>query len=463
MNKAYYLVHDKNHYGPYHLSDIQSLIEKKQIKSEMQLWRSGWKNAQRLSDKSVIEELGIASLPPPIPETIQNIHPQLPNKTAIYQTLSDKAGNPDLAQQTKTLLYQSKTSGFKRIHDLASLTSQRKIPFYQIQFKYDKNLFLNGLISILMLGMVIKATFDLLPNKQNENKGELKSFSRPSAMSLREYHKINSWINSNNTNEIFKVLTSKDSKILWLLQKDSFNNLTIELEGKSGKIFSPKGLKLKWQTNTAMDMTTLKTADGMVLPQGKYQVKISYSKDRSWWELPKTKAYKTWSGQLLLGHQTEQELNLALKKFFNPKKINNSNNHFSEEQELIEKYQTLISITRDISDFWNILLTLKSKDRPEAINEFKEHYGKSGGSFFTSMFLENEKKAKKWTRGSNKLRTKLLAHLSYQNDLAKEIGLLTVDLLTDFQKMIKGQEDFDKKIDFLQNKIVKKMNLISKI
>lgn len=450
MEQYWYILKNNKHLGPYYLKDLIRLKEENKIDHNVELWHPKWP----------APSLSLLCAIPPLPIVSKKVYKSTPNLKTLHR-LKD---------------HENK---------FVKITSHNN---YAENFKFALNFiektFCSSRLKMLVSIALFNAFLFYIIDSSNIP-------TRPQQMSPTQYNDLQTFWNNNTTEDSqqFTIVTSKDFKTLWIAQKKEYEITTVNLFAKSANLLSNFDFNKKWQLDSNNLLQDLQFETQQIPVAGFYNLEIEWKKPNPW---SLSEEEYTTTIKLKIGHQDNTLLNNQIAQFHsnpevaasaiknsNSKSNNNLKTKKIEKQkiqnvtaieneinatstsELKEKYQTLSFIISDVKNSWTEMKILNFPKLVKAMNSFQHRYAKSTGGFLTALVLSNEKEIKLLSTGKKVVNTDLIAHLTNLNDKAKLTGILSADLMSNYQTFAKNPKKeniWEAKLTNLEKDLTEKMN-----
>ncbi len=413
--KKYYIQINGNVFGPYEEKKLHQMFKKGLVSNQTLVKRSG--------DVSFI--------------SLSHFIKTSEDKTEVYQTPppQEKEAFPYQvnADATASHLFTSKMSG-NPIQD--GIEEFKK--FFST-FKYYRIL----LIPFILASLFFVSKILYFKNSYRTNK--------PNFVKHTSFQKFNNELRTNfeNKNHVWKFLVSSDLRNTWIASSlPGKHKAKVSFTSLPSKILSHDKIEAETEINLYSNTQEIKEwtfNKGEKFVPGFYKVKISLeNRDLSFWDrtfLPSFSEKKEYETNLLIGSASKKNFMKSLKDFL--KKTVKMN--FTEIQEIEMKYQTLNSITKQLSDQVGTLKVPKSsKELSRIRSQFLKKYQNEYGSFFTSFVIENEKIYKKKTSKFARKKSPFATHYKEMSKIAAKIGKISAEAIDKFNRKGVQTSDFAK-------------------
>lgn len=355
MEKQWFIQFDQQHKGPFTSDEVMKLWREKELDGESFFWKKGMAHWERMDQLDTFKDFF-----PPNSIPVSKVEKLFDRDVRYTRPL------PDLP-----LDHEIPVSNLENKSDSQADSTQEKRP--ALKASENKSFVKSSLklmyttVLVLVVAVIGWIYSESLPLK------------KPDGLSEKNFQVLKQVTSINPDNHIrFESYFNSEKKQLWFSSNIKNSSiLDVQFRSLPGKVLSLGGISFssKGELKDHFSLVdTFEFQNGTQIYPGLYKVTIVYEFD---------KMKKSYSDVIYLGPGTEDEFsrNLAtyqkyVKKIFN-----------SYQEELLQKYETLISLTRSLETRFNNEMKFMKKGR-EIVN-FQVFYVRQIGPFLTKFTIDS--------------------------------------------------------------------------
>jgi hypothetical protein len=431
MEKSWYIVVRENHFGPYHVAEIEELLGQNKINENTQLF-------DQKTQKKIF---------------VKNVFPSA--QTEIKKQLTQSAISAGRERREK--IYQKTPQPFKSTEQTLVSISYAEKPKRSIDFSGAiKNIRANAQTllnqpwwnyfkQVIALALLV-AMFPTYYGIQNHRL----NLSRPSGMSEKDFVRFQSIVKDKEMKRgYWKLLFSKDFKQLWLgTNIPGKLTLQMKIQGKPGSVLSKTPIEAVTTVTIEKNLASLESlffSQGTKIVPGQYQVTLALMEHKqTLWNVifdPQKKYQQSYQTDILVGVENKNSLQKLAKEFF----FDSQSLATQLGEDITQKYQSLAMINNRLQSFFRLIPAYKnSQELDKYMRGFKDEYQRQYGSFFTNMVIENDKRTKELTQKVVENKTNMITHYKQLSSLAQKMGSASMDIFADYKKLKLNPPAFSK-------------------
>lgn len=457
----WFLIKDREHLGPFSTEALHDLFKQGDFIEDDLVWKDGWSDAKTYKEVFLSEQDSFQPLEPAKTVPAQNesqiikneeIPPDLPIQVGAPQA-DDSTATEDpkpyaeivqpraFVQQERSKIMENpllnETSGIDEAPGEApseATEEEEVLDFNEYEFEYEKGekeiLKKIKLIAIsLIIGVVGITGYLYLSEKDNV-------FERPSTMSLGDYDRLKAVAKADASELKFEFALASDKKTLWASTNNPLEGeIFISLESKRGRILG-RDVQVKAKGRLRKKLITFNNfqfVKGNRFIDGFYDVEIYTVDDlkvpffQKMFK-PTDKQFR-YINEFLITSMLRTDFEKQLVEFSKKQQINSEDFWI----EITQKYQTIISITREIRQGFIRVLQGDFRRWDKNLIKFKQDYSSKYGLFFTEFVKSNDASYENLVEKDFDDRIEIIANYSQLTKLSKKVGQEAMRLLAQLE------------------------------
>lgn len=346
MEKQWFIQFDKHHKGPFADEDVMRLWREKKLNGESFFWKKGMPHWERMDHL----------------ETFKDFFPPNSIPKMKVEKIYDETDSP----------YDRPLPDIPRVSEIEKIErKEAKKSSHQQRKLKQKTTKKNSLwFPVVVLVMIVLSAQFYLHNRELQN---------PEGLSPEQFAVLSEVTKINPDNHIrFETYFDSEKNRLWLSSNiANSESMQISFSSLPGKVLSlgPINFKSATQLNDHFaKVETYEFAQGIQIYPGLYKVEIvyEYAGDQ-----------KLYSDVLYLGPGTEDDFSKNLQTYqAYVKQI-----FKSYQDELIEKYATLINVTKDLESRYQTMSRRLSKG--SQVSTYQDYYVQKIGPMLTKITVDS--------------------------------------------------------------------------
>lgn len=452
MKINWFVIHNKDHLGPFSEEVLVHLFEAGDIGKDSKVWQEGMEEAIsfeefliRKDSNEVVEEIPDDDLPPDLPPDIPvavREESKLNSKEStvkVEKISSSKAFSPvnegrnskskvkvkeDRGQAAKILELSrsSKNSNSQQSEQVKKSSIQSK------EISPKKPLFFQSFLAFLVLIILGGGYFYYKLNSV---------FTRPSKMSTSDYERLVTTAKSKVFASQFSFAVAADRTTIWMSTNIPYEgDIIVTLKSVYNKTLTNKEIEVTARgslKNNLASFTDFTFVKGLSFIDGYYSIEVVTTQDLV---IPflyqfqsKRKTQFRYFTEILISNLNEDEFKDALRT----KQAQSMNNDKNFWVELIQKYETIKSITLQIQDSLKKVFDESDGDWKFKVKRFEDDYKRNFGNFFTNFVIANDKSYEELKSKDFTDKLEIISNYTRLSRLAKSIGGQTMEILNELE------------------------------